>query len=599
MVKTKKKKVRKIIWFTCGFLMLLLLLAAAGWYVNIKSKPFLTEQIKENVYKATDSLYTINFTNLTINIFTGNASLVNVEIKPNETRYKQLIALKRAPNNLYELKLKKLVVKHFHPIKFYRFKKLILDEVIFDKPQVVMTNKQFAYNENKPPRPAKSPYAIISKVLKEFAIADIKFNNASFKYLDKNKPKPEVFTVDQINIALIDFLIDSTSTKDLKRLYLFKDIKVNVSDYSYPTPDKMYKIKLSNLDFTASTGKLKIDKFSLVPLYSEMKFGKVAGYAKDRYDILLNKIIFEKINLPRFVKDRTLWAKTMTVQNGHIDVFNNNILPQKKRTKSQKKFPQQLLQQVEMPVLIQQIELKDINISYAEFNKQSNQRGVISFSKTSGTFNNVTNMAKIKAINPKMDVALTTYLMGQGKLDVNFNFDLVSTRGAFNYDGILTNVNARVLNQITKPLGLVRINRGNVDELQFKFKADEDGANGIVNFKYYDLSLALMENDPDKEHLVKRGLLSFLANALLINSENPSQDGKFTAAVVNYKRPENSSFFNMLWRGIFVGVKHSIGITEEKEDEMKAQIAKFKELKASHDERKERRIERRKERENR
>lgn len=599
MAETKRKKFRWVIWFACGFLILLLLLAAAGWYVNVKSKPFLTEQIKENVYKATDSLYTITFTNLTTNILTGHASLRNVEITPNKERYKELVALKRAPNNLYSLKLKKLVIKRFHPITFYRSKKLILDEVVFDKPQVVMINKQFAFNENRPPRPVKSPYAIISKVLKEFAIADIKFNNASFKYIDNNKAKPKIFTVDQINIELVDFLIDSTSAEDPTRQYLLKNIKVNINDYSYLTPDKMYNINLNKLDFTSATGRLNINKFSVEPRYSEMAFGKAAGYAKDRYDILLNKVLLEKIDLPLFVKNRTLWAKTMNVQNGHVAVFNNNRLPRNGKKEKAGKFPQQLLQKLDVPVLIQQIKLKDIDISYAEFDKRSNQRGVISFKNTAGTFTNVTNLAKIKAINPKMDVALTTYLMGQGKLDVNFNFDLTSAKGAFGYNGLLTNVNARILNQITKPLGLVRINRGNVDELKFNFKADEDGVKGLVDFRYYDLSLALMENDPDKDHLVKRGLLSFLANALLINSENPSPDGKFTSAPVDYKRPENSSFFNMLWHGIFIGVKHSIGITEEKEDEMRTQIAKFKEMKASHERRKERRMERRKQRENR
>ncbi|MET4080577.1 hypothetical protein ABIB40_000521 [Pedobacter sp. UYP30] len=599
MPQTKKNKFKTLIWIACSILAILLLLAAAGWYVNIKSKPFLTQQIKENVYKSTDSLYTISFTNLTTNILTGNATLENVQIRADSNRYRQLVALKRAPNNLYNLRLKKMVVRHFHPITFYRFKKLRIDEIVFDKPQVVMINKQFSFNDDRPPRPLKSPYTLIKNTLAEFSIGNLKFSNASFKYIDENAVKPETFDVDQINILLVDFLIDSTSAEDPTRFYLLKDVKVNIHDYSYLTADKMYKIKLKELNFGAATGKLKIDRFSLEPLYSEMEFGKVAGYAKDRYDIEFSNVLLDKIDLPLFIKKRTIWAKTMAIQNGHVEVFNNNSLAHNNNNKRVGKFPQQLLQKLEVPVLIQQINLKDIDIGYAEYDRNSNQKGVISFKSTSGTFKNVTNLATIKAINPSMQVALTTYLMGQGKLFVHFNFDLNSDKGAFTYGGALKDVNARVLNQITKPLGLVRINRGNVDELSFKFKADDAGADGIVNFKYYDLSLALMENDPAKDHLVKRGLISFLANALLINSENPSADGKFTSAPVHYVRQEGSSFFNMLWRSLFVGVKHSIGITEEKEKEVKIHIAKFKEMRASHEARKERRIERRRQRENR
>lgn len=599
MPKKEKQRFKTLIWIALGILVFVLILLAAAWFVNLKSKPFLSQQIRENVYKSTDSLYTITFTNLTTNILTGNATLKNVVIKADTARYKVLLALERAPNNLYNLELKKLVVKSFHPLTFYRFKKLRINEIVFDNPKVTMINRQLSFNENRPPRPIKSPYDLIKGAINEFSIDSIKFNNASFKYIDKNQDKPKVFNIDQVNISLFDFLIDSTSATDSKRFYLLKDVKVNVHSYSYLTPDKMYNVKLDELNFRAETGKISINSFALVPLYSEMEFGKQAGYAKDRYDIKFDNILLDDIDLPLFIKKRTIWAKTMSLKNGHVEVFNNNSLRRNAEAKGEGRFPQQLLQKLDIPVLIQQIQLDDINIAYSEFDKHSNQRGSIFFKNTTGTFKNVTNLKDIKAINPNMDVGLTTYLMGQGKLVVNFKFNLTSTKGDFAYNGILTNVNARVLNQITKPLGLVRINRGNIEELKFNFKADENKTDGLVSFKYYDLSLALMENDPEKDHLVKRGLLSFLANALLINSENPSLNGKFTKAAVNYIRPEKSSFFNMLWRSIFVGVKHSIGITEEKEMEVKAHITKFKEMKASHDARKERRIERRKERENR
>ncbi|RYD76591.1 MAG: hypothetical protein EOP55_11135 [Sphingobacteriales bacterium] len=105
-----------------------------------------------------------------------------------------------------------------------------------------------------------------------------------------------------------------------------------------------------------------------------------------------------------------------------------------------------------------------------------------------------------------------------------------------------------------------------------------------------------MKNDPEKDHLVKRGLLSFLANALIINSENPGADGKFISATVKYDRQQNTSFFNMIWKSLFIGIKHSIGITEEKQNEIKQHIAKFKAMKESHQQRKLKRLQRRRQR---
>ncbi|WP_293311608.1 hypothetical protein [Pedobacter sp. UBA5917] len=593
MPDTKRYRYKVFKWIAGILLGIFILLAGITWFLNVKSRPILTDRIKTLLYKSTDSLYTISFTTVSTNVVTGNATLQNVKITPDTNRFKQLIALKRAPNNLYTISLKKLVVKRFHPLTLYRERKLQIEEVIFDKPEISMVNQQFAFNEGRAPRPINSPYDIISKNLKEFSIKSIRFRDVSFKYVNKNVPNSVPFDIDDLNITLTDLLVDSTSAEDPKRFYLLKDIVINLNNYVYHTPDKMYDIKLDKLDFRATTGKLRVNSFALVPQYDEMKFGKVAGYARERFDIGMRDIMLNGIDLPLYISKQELWAKEMAISNGYISVFNQNGIKSKPQESKIGKFPHQLLQLLKAPILVQKIQLKDVNVNYAVYNSASNQRGRISFENTSGIIKNATNLDKIKAINPIMEVNLNTYLFGQGKLDVNFKFNLTAKDGEFSYSGVLHNFNARVLNQITKPLGLVRINRGSVDKLKFDFKANDLGANGKVAFSYYDLSVALMKNDPTKDHLVTRGFLSFLANALIIKSENPGADGILIPVDVNYSRPANTSFFNLIWRSLFTGIKYSIGITEEKQKEVRKHIANFKAMRASHNLRVQKRMERR------
>ena len=584
-------------WVAAVIVIVFCFLASIAWFLNVKSRPLLTEQIKTLLYKSTDSLYTISFSNVSTNILTGSATLQNVKITADTLRFKQLIVLKRAPNNLYTVTLKKLVVKHFHPLTLYREQKLQLEEVIFDKPEVLMKNRQFDFNEDRPPRPIKSPYAFIAKNLKEFSIKTIRFQDASFKYINNNVKNAPIFDIDDLNITLTDLLVDSTSADDPSRFYLLKDVIINLNNYQYTTPNKMYNIKVDKLDFRASTGKLRINKFQLEPLYDEMKFAEVAGFATDRFNIQMSDILMNGIDLPVYISKQELRAKEMAIANGFISVFNNGNIKSREGEKKIGRFPHQLLQKLAPPVLVEKIQLKDVDVSYGVYNSESQQRGRLSFEHTSGIFKNVTNLPKIKAINPLMLVNLNTYLLGQGSLDLNFKFDLNAPNGDFDYNGTLHSFNARVLNQITKPLGLVRINRGIVDKLKFNFKANNKGAKGKVDFYYYDLSVALMRNDPTKDHLVTRGLISILANALIINSENPNRDGKFISSDVNYEKPENTSFFSLIWRSLFLGIKNSIGITEEKQNEIKQHIANFKEMRASHNLRKQKRLQRRQQRE--
>lgn len=589
-----KKKVRKsynsLKWVLGIMLFLTLFLVAMSWYLSSKLKPIIRTQVREMVLNATDSLYRIEFSDISTNFITGSASLSDVKITADTAVFKRLVALKKAPNNVYYIQLKRLMVRNFHPLRALRYKKLKIDVLLFDNPDVIMVNQQFAFNETKQPFPDKPPYEYISGYLKEFKIKIIDFKNVRFKYINNNLPQPKVDSIRNLNITLKDWLIDKNSANDKSRLYLLKDITINLNNYTFATPDSLYHINLNQLDFTASSGKLNVKSFSVVPRYEEMKFGQVVGFAKDRFNIQMSNISLEGINLPLYIRKQELYAKEMSISNGFVEVFNNNSLPGKLQNKVGK-YPHQLLQAVKPQLTVKQLNLNDVDISYAEFDKDSKQKGKITFERTSGTITNITNSAKVKAKSPFMFAGLTSYMMGQGKLDVNFRFDLNASNGAFSYSGTLGYMDGRSLNRITKPLGMVEVKSGYVKKLDFKIDADNYTAKGNVDFAFNDLSVALLKKEDDR--LVKQGLISFLANAMVINSDNPNAAGVMVKAPIKYERVKTASFFNFVWKTLFQGIKPSVGVTVEKEKKIKAQIAAFEKMKTD---REKRRLERQKRR---
>lgn len=586
------KKYMILKWFGAVLLLIVIVLTLFTWYLSIKLKPIITAELKELVLKTTDSLYHIEFSSVNTNVLTGISSLNNVKIFPDTVIYHRMIAGKHAPNNLYHIKLKKLAVRNFHPWRLWRHKKLNIELLLFDNPCIEMTNRQFDFNDDKLPHPKKSPYDYISKYLKELRISTIDFKNASFKYINNNDPeKPDVDAIKNLNVTLKDWLIDPGSATDTSRLYLLKDVIINLNDYTYPTSDSLYFVKLHQLDFMASSGKLNIKSFSVEPRYSEQLFGTTLGYAKDRYAIQMSDIGFSGINLPLYILKQELYAKEMNIANGSLDVVNNNTLPKKIENKTGQ-YPHQLLQKASSKFSIQTVNLNNVDISYAEFDKGGKHKGQITFERTWGTISNVTNVEKVKDKNQFMVADLTSYVMGTGKLDVDFKFNLRATDGAFSYNGALVNMEGRALNRVIKPLAMVKINSGHIDKLEFDIHANDYMATGKVKFAYKDLSIALMKKIKGEDRLVKQGLISFLANALIIHSDNPNTDGVFVAAPVARKRVETASFFNFIWKTLFDGVKYSIGLTPMKEKEIKEKIAKFERLKVDRQERIKRREQR-------
>lgn len=592
MIKKARKNYNALKWITGLLFVAFLLLIVVSSYFGSKLKPIAKMQIKELVLEATDSLYRIEFSDININLITGGASLSDVKIIPDTNVFKRLIRKKKAPNNIYFITLKKLGIRSFHPGRLLKQKKLKVDLLLFDKPDVVMVNKQFDFNESGSHRGENTPYQYISKYLKELKVSTVALKNISFKYINNNTKVPEIHSIKNLNITLKDWVIDSASADDKSRLYLLKDIIINLNNYTYATPDSMYHINLNQLDFKGSSGKLTIKSFSVVPRYSEMQFGQVAGFARDRFNIQMSDLSLAGIDLPLYVRKQELSAKEMNIANGFVEVFNNNMLARKDTIKIGQ-YPHQLLQKLRGQLTVKQLNLNNIDISYAEYDRQSRQKGKITFEKTSGTVTNITNAEKVKLKNPYMFANLTSYMMGKGKLNVKFRFDLKAADGAFSYAGVLGAMDGRELNRITKPLGMVEVKRGKVKKLEFNIQANDHEAHGDLKFAFNELSVALLKREQGKDRLVKKGFLSFLANAMVINSDNPNAAGVLVTTPIHYERIKTTSFFNFVWRTLFQGIKYSVGVTAEKEKRIKDQIAKFEKMKADRDKRRAERQKRR------
>ncbi|WP_367865216.1 hypothetical protein [Pedobacter sp. WC2423] len=593
-MRRKTRKTFTVIKWVAAVMFLLFVAAdAMSWYLSVKLRPVIMKELKDLVLNSTDSLYRIEFSTVNTNFLLGNASVSNVKIIPDTTIFNKLIKLKRAPNNIYEVSLKKLTIRNFHPFSIYKNKELSVGQLLFEHPKVVMINRQFDFNENRPPRPNKSPYEYISKFLKLVRVNTVSLKDVSFKYINKNLPVPEIDSLDKLDITLKDWLIDAKSATDPTRIYLLKDVLISLNDYQFATPDSLYHIQLNEFSFAASTGKLNVKKFAVVPRYSEMDFGRKVGFSKERFSIQLSDISLSGIDLPLYIKKQELAAQEMNITNGFVSVFNNNALPSQ-GIERVGKFPHQLLQLVKAQLTVKKLNLSDVDISYAEFDSDSKQKGRITFEKTSGTILNVTNQEKVKAKHPFMLANLNTYMMGQGKLMVNFKFDLNAKNGAFSYQGELGAMDGGFLNRITKPLGMLQVNSGLVKKLSFNVVADEAKASGELSFRYKDLSIGLMKKVEGKNRLVKLGLFSMLANSLVIRPDNPDDKGKMVGASIYFQRDPKISFFSFIWKTLLQGIKYTVGLTPEKQAEIDAQIAKFEKMKSDREQRREARRRRKK-----
>ena len=103
--------------------LIIVLFVAGGYYAYQKYiaanrwKPLLQAELKELVLKTTDSLYHIEYSDFDLNITSGNATLTDFKLIPDTTIYNKLVALKKAPDNLFTLSVKKLTITNLGAVK--------------------------------------------------------------------------------------------------------------------------------------------------------------------------------------------------------------------------------------------------------------------------------------------------------------------------------------------------------------------------------------------------------------------------------------------------------------------------------------------------
>jgi len=195
-----------------------------------------------------------------------------------------------------------------------------------------------------------------------------------------------------------------------------------------------------------------------------------------------------------------------------------------------------------------------------------------------------------------MKAFVTTSFMDAAPFKVNFKFNLAAKDGAFNYSGELGSFDGRILDKLVKPLAMVHVQSADIDKLDFNIDASNYGGKGSLKFYYRNLNIQLLKKVNGKAELQNQGLLSKVANGLIIDNDNPGSNGVLRDGPINLQREPDVPFFTFLYKALLDGLKPSVGYTKKTEGQVTTAIAKVSnlvtKLKKFEDDRKERKKER-------
>src|ERR1700748_3776326 len=112
-----KHKWQKVTLIVAAIVVVLVL--AVGFFFNSYWSPIIKSKISSAVLKATDSLYSVDFSDAEFHLFEGKIVIRNITLTHNEAVFNRLKAEGLAPNNVLDAHIKRLVITSIHPLKLY------------------------------------------------------------------------------------------------------------------------------------------------------------------------------------------------------------------------------------------------------------------------------------------------------------------------------------------------------------------------------------------------------------------------------------------------------------------------------------------------
>lgn len=528
---------------------ILLLSAIAGaWYLRGK----LPNELKQLVYKKSKGVYTLDFDQMRVNLIGGNVRLIGLSLKADTNQY-----FKQGDSSkvLVNISAETFSLKGIQVWSYLRSKELHVEGIQLDNPSIFLLHMPLKVKPDSI-EDKSSLFDKIPEPLKGLQLAFIEVNQLSFSQnkLGYQHQKPNVLK--GISFKIEDIKLDEEALADTNRLWFSKQIELDSRDVAYNLSDSLYLLKLGRIAISSAKKQIQVEQFQLIPRLNELEFYRKLGTEGDRYDLTISNIILKNLDFKGLETSGQIFADSLILSGGDIKIFNNKTLPETGKNKI-RNAPHLALQRLKIPINIQTLALQHFTVSYREKTPVSNAIGNVLFTHLNGAFDHVTNdSAAIKA-NPWATSHFEMDFLDKAKVKVDLNLDLSSPVGAFTYTGSMAPARVSDFNVLLQPMAMMKATKGYISRLTFDIKANMKGASGYIDFHYKDLAADMLIRE-NNGAIGRRGLLSFLANELVIIPSNPISGEAVRRPQIHYTHPATRSFFNLMWKGVFEGIKQTV-----------------------------------------
>jgi hypothetical protein len=333
----------------------------------------------------------------------------------------------------------------------------------------------------------------------------------------------------------------------------------NLKEPGFFPVDGFYKLKAQTVNLSKSrlSSFISLDSLELIPGYKKYQFARKKGHQSDRFELKIDNITSRAVDFNDLFKNRRFYSRLLTIRNPRLEVFRDKNIP-KKPNRPPKKFPQQLLRELDFKLKIDQIRISNGCIDFIEHAIDEKRAGKVFVNEIQANIENVSNYPETLEEKPSIGLSASAKIMGKGNLKASLTIPINDKKNTFNFSGSLGRMDMRVFNSILEPNSHIRIRSGIIDRAEISARCDNRLAKGKMKLFYRNLKISLLKVKEGGIYK-KMGFKSLMAN-IFIRQNNPKPGKQLKIGEILYIREQPISIFAFIWKAILSGFKSSVGL---------------------------------------
>lgn len=504
-----------------------------------------------------DSIHTINFSKIELDSKSDEIVLENLTIHPNNLSGQAGIPIIQAT-------IPKAVINTRSLTSFQQTGEIDIRRMLLSNPDVTIYLDK---SEITTLRSEEEGEKALKQVLEQLRIRNFEISGGRLAIKEKNDIS-EVSAFENLSVILNDLNFDFTTRTNFDSQFLLNsDYEFELADYEIDLPDSLNRLKIGLA--LLSKDRLELQDVTYLPRMGRYEYVRKVGTETDVAEVYVPKVIFTGLDVETFINEKKLMARTMMVHRPDIEIFRDKRFPPD--TDTTKLMPQQLMKAAKIFLDLDTLIVSEGTFYYREFPEKGMVPGEIRFA----------------SMNAKMYPFRLTDVGQREKAQVDGSF-LINEEALLELQATLDfgppypiEVTAKVgefelslINSILESNAFVTVERGIIRGGQWNFIADEQSAIGTMTLRYNDLKVRLLDERTLERAGGRKGVLTFVINALAMRKNNPRRIFNRLVSSPIYETRDRSKFvFNYMWKATFSGLMGSSGLLQpkipRKEDEEK------------------------------